>query len=327
MDKRKKVLVTGIGGNVGQGIIRNIRKSFPSTHITGVNVSDFSAGNHLCDAFYLVPFANSDTYILTLQEICALEKIELIIPSTDFEVYYLSINRKNFSSAIAVSGSFAAELYLDKYLTYQHHQLNNIPFATSYLPSEYKGQFAICIAKPRKGRGSRGLHINPTIWENLSDEEYMIQELYVGKEITTAFYVEKKGKLLGFITLQRFLVNGATNQCKVVFEYDSLVQPILESMINKSDIRGSANLQSIVSEDGCIYPFEVNCRISGTNSIRSNFGFEDVKYTLQEYLFNEVPSKPKITPGVAVRILMDVIYPYQTDYTCCKDNSTFYHLF
>ena len=67
----------------------------------------------------------------------------------------------------------------------------------------------------------------------------MIQELHIGKEITTAFYVEKQGKLLGFITLQRVLDNGATTQCKVVFEYDSLIQPILESMIKNADIRGS----------------------------------------------------------------------------------------
>jgi carbamoyl-phosphate synthase large subunit len=326
MDKRK-VLVTGIGGNVGQGIIRNIRKSFPHIHITGVNVTDFSAGNHLCDAFYLVPFAYSDTYIHILQNICDVEKIELIIPSTDYEVYELSLNQHKFSCTIAVSGILASGVYLDKYLTYLHHLQYNIPFGTSCLPSEYKGQFAACIAKPRKGRGSRGLHINPVAFKEFDDAEYMIQELHVGKEITTAFYVDKKGKLLGLITLLRFLDNGTTTQCKVIFEYDSLILPIIESMIKHSDIRGSANLQSIVNEDGVIYPFEVNCRISGTNSIRSNFGFEDVKYTLQEYLLNEPPSQPEITEGVAVRVLMDVIYPNQSDFTSCKDNNTFFHLF
>lgn len=326
MDKRK-VLVTGIGGNVGQGIIRNIRNCFQEIHITGVNVTEFSAGNHLCDAFYFVPFAYDDNYIKSLQDICNIEEIELIIPSTDYEVFYLSIHKNDFNCSIAVSGSKAAGFYLDKYHTYLHHKNFNIPFSKSYLPSKYKGEFAQCIAKPRKGRGSRGLHINPSTWNEFPDEEYIIQELHVGKEITTAFYVDKQGALLGFITLLRFLENGATSQCKVVWEYDCILLPILESMIKYSDIRGAINVQSIVCDDGRLYPFEVNCRISGTNSIRSNFGFEDVKYTLQEYLLGELPSKPEIIQGVAVRILMDVIYPYQNDFLSCKNANTPFKLF
>jgi len=98
-------------------------------------------------------------------------------------------------------------------------------------------------------------------------------------------------------------------------------------MILHGDIRGSANIQSIISADNTIHPFEVNCRISGTNSIRSNFGFEDVKYTMQEYLFNEQPSRPQIIPGVAVRTLIDVIYQNQIDFKSCKDNNTPFYLF
>jgi carbamoyl-phosphate synthase large subunit len=67
-------------------------------------------------------------------------------------------------------------------------------------------------------------------------------------------------------------------------------------------------------------PFEVNCRISGTNSVRSNFGFEDVKYTLEESLYGRRPSAVNITEGVAARILMDVIYPGQDGTKPLNDN-------
>ena len=80
-------------------------------------------------------------------------------------------------------------------------------------------------------------------------------------------------------------------------------------IIKNFKIKGSCNIQSIVDKKGKITPFEGNCRISGTNSIRSQFGFEDVKYTIEEYLFNKKPKKPIIKKGAAVRILMDVIYP------------------
>ncbi|MBO9153257.1 ATP-grasp domain-containing protein [Chitinophaga sp. GCM10012297] len=326
MDK-KRVLVTGIGGNVGQGIIRNILKCNYDVEITGTNISSFSAGNHLCDRFHEVPYAYDPAFLPAIRAIVEQEGIDLVIPSTDYEVYYLSANSASIGAKVAASGPVAAELYLDKFLSYQHHSRHNIPFAASLLPSAYQSEFDGIIVKPRKGRGSRGLHINPSDLTPYSDEEYMVQRFARGKEITTAFYVTREGKLHGAITLMRSLENGATSQCRVVFDYDDALVPILQKMIAHADIRGAANLQSIVTEEGEIVPFEVNCRISGTNSIRSNFGFEDVKYTLQEYLYNTSPDKPAIKPGVAVRILMDVIYPDVTDFDQCKDNSAGFHIF
>ena len=54
---------------------------------------------------------------------------------------------------------------------------------------------------------------------------------------------------------------------------------------------------------------EIYCRISGTNSLRSQFGFRDVAYTMQEYLYGQVPEAPQVTPGCAIRVMMDIIYP------------------
>jgi len=324
---RKRIIVTGIGGNVGQGIVRNIRKEAYNIDIIGTNTTSFSGGNHLCDVVYQVPFAYTEEYIPAINDIISKEKIDLVIPSTDFEVFYLSLHRDVLKARVAVSGNNAAGIYLDKYLTHQHHQQFNIPFAASVLPTEYKGEFQQCILKPRKGRGSRGLHFNPATWEGFSDNEYMVQELHKGEEITTAFYVTREGKLHGFITLLRYLDNGATSQCKVVFEHDDKLRAILDGIVQHSDIRGAANLQSIVTPDGEIHPFEVNCRISGTNSIRSNFGFDDVKYTIQEYLYDLKPDTPVVKGGVAVRILMDVIYPDQTEFSADLNRTSGFYIF
>ena len=154
----------------------------------------------------------------------------------------------------------------------------------------------------------------------------MVQKLIRGKEITTAFYVNKNNELHGFINLERKLENGATNECFVNRQYDKELKNILEKMIQVNHFVGSANLQSIVTEAGEIIPFEVNCRISGTNSIRSNFGFEDVKYTLEEHLYNISPSEPNIIEGTAIRVLMDVIYPHQKPENI-RDNKSEHYIF
>lgn len=323
----KKVLVTGIGGNVGQGIIRNIRATPYNIHVTGTNITDFSAGNYLCDAFYKVPYAYDPGYIAEIAQIVTKEKIDLVIPSTDYEVFYLAENSAAIPCKIAVSGVEAAHIYLDKYKSWLHHSRHNIPFAASAEPSAYKNQFQRSIVKPKKGRGSRGIHLNPKDVSIFSDDEYMVQELHAGEEITTAFYVTQDNKLHGQITMIRSLENGATSLCKVTPKYDAQLLPVLEKMIAHAPIKGSANLQSIVTAAGEIVPFEINCRISGTNSIRSNFGFKDVQYTLQEFLYDEIPDAPAVTPGVAVRALLDIIYPGQTDYEGLADNSFKHYTF
>ena len=325
--EKKKVLVTGIGGNVGQGIIRNIRNYNINICVIGTNILDFSAGNHLVDKFYKVSYANTKQYINEIVEIVEKENIDLILPSTDLEVYYLSLNSSQIKCKTLTSSAKTTQIYLDKYQSYQHHLKNKIPFAETMKPSDYNNQFQDIILKPTIGRGSRGICINPTDLLQFSDNEYIIQKMYFGTEVTTAFYVTREGALLGFITLVRKLENGMTVETYVETKYDDKIKLILEKAILFSDFRGSANLQSIITDEGEVVPFEINCRISGTNSIRANFGFEDVKYALQEYLYNEQPSIPVIKKGIAVRIIMDVIYPDATSAFDCQDSKSKHYIY
>lgn len=325
--EKKNVLVTGIGGNVGQGIIRNIRKTGFDIRVVGTNIVDFSAGNHLCDSFYKVPYAYDSGFLETMKEIVNNEKIDLVIPSTDYEIYHLSAGQTELGCPVAASGAAVAEAYLDKYLTSQLHKKFGIPFAETFLPSEYDFRFGECIVKPRKGRGSRGLFFNPKQLSGFSDDEYLVQELCKGQEVTTAFYVNSSNELHGHITMTRSLENGTTSTCWVTRAFDGQFEHLLRNLVAHVPIKGSANIQSIITGDGRIVPFEVNCRISGTNSVRSNFGFEDVKYTLEEMLYGRPPSPVKISEGVAVRILMDVIYPGQTSPDGLKDNQIPFYIF
>lgn len=318
MEKRT-VLVTGIGGNVGQGILRNILSLNLPIRLVGIDVAHFTPGNHLCDATYVVPYSYEASYIATLQTIINKENVDLVIPSTDYEVYYLSENKEKLNAVILASEAKTAKTYLDKYETYLYLFQNNIPFAKSWIPSDYDFSENEIIAKPREGRGSRGILLNPED-PSLLSEDYMIQPLYKGLEITTAIYVNREGKLHGLFTMERTLSNGTTIESKVVFQHDDAMKEIAQKMIALGGLVGSFNIQSIVTNENEIVPFEINCRISGTNSIRHNLGFQDVKYAIQEYLLNEQPDKPTPIEGIATRILMDVVYPHCKDFNQLNNN-------
>ncbi len=323
---RRTVLVTGVGGNVGQGILRNLRHTHKELRLVGTNTDAATAGNHLCDSVHKVPPGLAPGFVGTIKRICQDESVDLIIPSTDFESFDLALHRDQLPT-LACSPARTAEVFLDKYLTSIHFASHGIPFAVSVLPDDYREEFEETVVKPRRGRGSRNVHINPPDPGSFVSAEYLVQRLYRGREITTAFYVRRDGALHGHITFERTLSDGATSTCVVTREHDQRLEVMIAKLMSSIVIRGSCNLQSIVTDGGEIVPFEVNARISGTNSVRANFGFEDVRYTIEEYLFDVQPSKPEIRPGAAVRILMDVIYPGASSLDDIHDIDTPHYLY
>ena len=303
----KTIIVTGIGGVVGQGIVRNARAMGRDLRVVGVNVTAVSVGNHLCDEVFEVPFAYDENYIDAMLKVVHQTAAELIIPSTDYESYYLAKNEAFFTIPIAASPAEVTFFCLDKYRNWEAFSKVGIPFAPSVLPSQFKGEFDRYIVKPREGRGSRGIHIQPPHIAGFDDTN-LVQELLQGPEITSTFYVLNDGSLLGSITMRRELESGNTARAEVVRDYDSEVDQLALQMISAFPFRGSVNIQSKVTANG-IVPFEINCRISGTNSIRSQFGFNDVAYTIRELLFHETPEKPAVIEGSAMRVMVDVVYP------------------
>lgn len=304
------IVVTGIGGAVGQGILRNLRAMDLELRIIGTNVERVSAGNHLCDHVHRVPFAFEDGYVAAMEDLIARHDARLILPSTDYEAYHLSLNQSRLSARVAASPAPVAAMCLDKYRNFELFERHGLAFADSVLPSNYRGQFERVVVKPREGRGSREIHVDPPNPGGFSDE-YVVQKYLDGPELTTAFYVLQSGELHGFITLQRELEQGCTSRCEVATRFDSELGEQLSRIIAVFPFRGSCNIQSRVTRDGVI-PFEINCRISGTNSIRSQFGFRDVAYTVQELLLGQSPDPPAVCGGAAVRILLDVVYPGKT---------------
>lgn len=301
------VMVTGIGGVVGQGILRNLRSLSLPLRIVGTNVDRVSAGNHLCDAVHVLPFAWEPDYVEAVAALAEQEKVALILPGTDHEADQLARHPNLSGAKVAVAPATVTAMCLDKWQTWLAFQAAGLPFAASVLPADYCGQFARVVVKPRAGRGSRGIHVDPPD-PSTFDAGYVVQQYLEGPELTTGFYVRQDGALHGSITLERELQTGNTARCQVVRQYDVQISALLEGMLAAFPFRGSANLQSRVTTAG-IVPFEINCRISGTNSIRAQLGFPDVAFTIDEWLLGVRPRPPAVIDGCALRVMLDVVYP------------------
>lgn len=307
MTAQRCVLVTGIAGNVAQGVLRVLAQIEPGIRIVGTNTFPVSGGNHLCDSVHVVPPAVDPAFESALLKVTERESPDLMIPCTDQETLALS-RLSGLGRRIAVSPPDVCATLLDKHLTARAFVRAGLPFARSALPSTYDGSFGRIIVKPREGRGSRGIVLDPPRPQEFDDTN-VVQELLEGDEVTIGFYVTLGGRLHGFLVLRRMLHEGTTIACEVTRAHDGTVSALLEGLVSALEIRGSCNLQAIVTSEGRLIPFEVNGRFSGTTSIRHQFGFRDVEYTLDEHLWKRVPKPVVVSRGSARRLLMDVIYP------------------
>lgn len=307
MTAQKCVLVTGIAGNVAQGVLRILAEIESGIRIVGTNTFPVSGGNHLCDSVHVVPPAIDPAFGSALMSIAERERTDLLIPCTDQETLALS-RLSGLGPRIAVSPPDVCATFLDKHLTAQAFFRAGLPFARSALPSTYDRSFGRVIVKPREGRGSKGLVFDPPRPKEFDDTN-VVQELLEGDELTIGFYVTLGRRLHGFLVMRRMLRDGTTIACEVTRKHDAAVSALLQRLVSALDVRGSCNLQAIVTGDGRLVPFEVNGRFSGTTSIRHQFGLRDVEYTLDEHLWQRVPKPVVLSRGSARRLLMDVIYP------------------
>ena len=125
----KSVLVTGVGGMVGQGILRNIRSLDQDIALHGTDIRAVSAGNHLCDSTHVVPYAYDPAYVPAIARLASELGIDLVIPSTDYECYYLAKHAKEVGAAVAASPAEVSAICLDKFKTHAAFRAHGIPFA------------------------------------------------------------------------------------------------------------------------------------------------------------------------------------------------------
>lgn len=321
------VLITNANGGIGQGVIRILRKSSYKVRIIGIVFWDVSAVNHLVDALYKAPSSYSlknGIDISFIEMVCLKESVRLIIPTTDIET--VELTKKDLSlPTVACSNHVASQIFFDKWQTYQYFEKANIPFAKSVLPSKYSKNLGYnrTIVKPRKGGLSKYIHFDPPNPSEFSDD-YLVQELVEGTELTCSFYVDKNKKIHSQIVMARNLFQGMTFFCTVVREFDAAFYKINRDICDHFDISGSCNVQAIATDDKII-PFEINCRVSGASSLRHEFGFKDIQWIIEEAILGILPSPATVTTGTAVRMLRDIIYLGLNPEDILRDTNAHYY--
>ncbi|TAK90623.1 MAG: ATP-grasp domain-containing protein [Burkholderiaceae bacterium] len=281
----KRILITGIGGDISQSVAAIVRENRPTCHLVGADIHQQHGGSLFVDTQFTLPMANDPGYVAALQRLIAMESIDTVIPMTEPELSVIGARIEKFSGVKWIfPGKEVVSECVDKLATAEMLERIGIrgPWTmpvSAGMPDAYP-----CILKSRLGSGSRAVFI-------VRDEEeaaYVVkrhpdsifQELLnpPDQEVTCAVYRTCDGRVATLQMLRR-LVGGFTGWAKVINDAQTVV--MCETIAHGLDLRGSMNVQLRITDSGPRV-FEINPRFSSTTLMRHQLGFSDVLWALDE---------------------------------------------
>jgi carbamoyl-phosphate synthase large subunit len=307
----KRVLVTGAGALLGQGIIRSLLESSLNVEVIAADPSPLSAGLYWTESRRLLPMATHPGYVDAVAAILHEERPDAVLVGTDVELIALAEARleleRRFSTQIVVSDPAVIRIADDKYETYRFLEGAGFPAPASRLPGKErelveKLGFPL-IVKPRVGARSIGVHV-VTDERQLSAAlaavtEPVIQQC-VGTDRAeyTAGVLCFDGRCAASIVMRRDLRDGNTYRAFV----DSFpeLNEFARRVAEKLRPHGPANFQFRLDDDQPKI-FEIKARFSGTTPLRMRAGFNEVEMTLRRLLDGAPVEAPEVRPMTILR--------------------------
>jgi carbamoyl-phosphate synthase large subunit len=280
------ILITGIGGDIGQCVATIVRETVGGTRrLIGCDTHEQHGGSLYVDAFQRVPAARDKGYLEALMSLIEAQSVTTVIPMTEPELELLGgVVAGGSAIAWITPGAKAIAAGIDKLATAQTLTAAGIPMPWTDRADAGPPRTYPCIVKSRRGSGSRSVHKAHTPSEAdyfaQRDPEAIYQEYLEpdDREVTCAVYRARDGRI-AVLQLLRRLVGGFTGWARVI-RVDT-VEAMCRRAAEALDLRGSMNVQLRLTADGPRI-FEINPRFSSTVLMRHRIGFSDVVWTLDE---------------------------------------------
>lgn len=315
------IWVTGASSLIGYGILKSIGSKKKQYNLIGSTIHKNSIAPAFTDVCIEAPFSGSEGYLDWFIKVIKDHKVDLVIPSFDEDVNFLTNHRKQIEltgAKLVLNNLELVHLCNDKWEFYRVLKNNNCPFA---IPSslsadfhELKRKFGLpLLLKPRKGFASKGIvKVEDEDTFNLHKAEIgnnlMVQPL-IGQddeEFTTGAFCDGNGGYYAIITFKRKLSKeGYTNEAEV-YKSTQIDKAVLEICKILKPI-GPTNFQFRMHEGVCQL-LEINPRFSASTSMRSAFGYNDALMSIEYFLEGKIPKAPKIGNGKAIRYIEEFIF-------------------
>lgn len=303
-----KIIVTGAGSLLGQGIIRTLNKIDKNLYLIAVDVNPYSAGLFWVKEKYIIPYANSSEYLESIKKLLYKTKADFLFIGTDVELLCLAKNKinleKEFNVKIVVSDSSVIEIADDKLKTSVFLKQHGFSYPETVDPNDnnllqnliLKKGFPL-IVKPRVG--ARSFQVKKVENENdLNNEikkiKFPIVQEYIGSDLNeyTASALCFDNKCNALIILRRDLRDG--NSYRTYHVENKLFENRVREWAEALNPFGPVNFQFRINEKGEPIVFEINARFSGTTPLRAIMGFNEIDMCIKKLAYNESIVQPII---------------------------------
>ena len=260
------VLVTGAGGPAGVAVLRALRSG--GFRCVAADADPSAVGLRLADEAAVVPRADDDTFVGAVCDLALRVGADALVSTVAEEMGPLTAaSRELMASGVAVwlPDVDAVRTCVDKWRFAEVMERHGIPVPASALgaSSTVPGPW---VVKPRFGRGSRDVYAvddeGELAWAIRRVPEPLVQTRLTGREFTVDCLVDRDGELVGAVPRWRLEVKAGISTKGVTFEDQGLVRLVAE-LLGVLELRGPANVQGFLDEDGIVSFVEVNPRFSG----------------------------------------------------------------
>lgn len=312
-----KILVTGAGALLGQGIIKSLRQSTLDCMLVAADPNPLSTGLYWADAAYRLPLAHEPAFAERVDEIIDRERPDALLVGTDVELPFFAEQRTRietrFGTQVLVSDPRVIAIADDKLETARFFERMGLNPPRSACGQDEEAVEALMadvgfplVVKPRIGARSVGVSMvrNREALEKarMGREGLVIQECVGDPDSEyTASVLVFDGEVQASIVMRRDLRDGNTYRA-YTGEYPELNEQV-RALGRALKPHGPANFQFRTDRDGRPRVFEINARFSGTTPLRAMAGFNEVEMCLRRLLFGTPIEQPPIKQGVILRYL------------------------
>ena len=301
MTRPTRVLVTGVGGDLGQALVKALRLTHAPVEVYGCDMDSRSVGEVFVDEFCVVPPAHdSDHYVEALDRVCRSFEVDAVVPSSEPEIEVLSrLGRLPCGSPVICQPADWFETHADKLSCMEalKGHVDLAQFADGADPDQVERiidqEGFPLVVKPRRSSGARSVVIAH------DDQELAAALANTGSPFVQKFIDEEMGEFTvgvfscdafeAMICFRRELGPVGCSWFAESVDDDAILQ-YARQVAHAAQGNGAFNIQVRKSSKG-VRLLEINPRFSSLVAARALCGFRDLEWSI-ELASGRVPAKP-----------------------------------
>lgn len=310
-----RVMITGTGGPAGVAILRSLQKR-GDVEIVSADMDPFASGLYLVppELRRLVPAGKADGFVDAVLQLCRELSVDVLFPTVDVELPLIAQRRAEFAAAgvrVASPELATLDVCLDKYqLARRCQQVVPVPRTELLGPAAAEGRQFPVIVKPRRGAGSRGIHLVRTREQLLAlgtDQDQLVQDYLPGDEFSVDVLCDLQGSVIAAVPRSRDRVDSGVAVAGRTVR-DPELEGAARAVAAAIGLTTVANVQLRRDPDGRAALLEVNPRFPGSMPLTVAAGVDMPSLTLDLVLGVPVPPAVDFRELAVVRYLEDVFF-------------------